>query len=187
MNSIFNDRRMEAAAQKRGALIGPRCVPHGSQDDDGFFITYTGKVCGADGCGVQLTSRNRAGTRLMCSLHARELDRLRQRERRPSSAAKRARVTTAEHYRDPCPHRQAVHRALTGFLNHPTTESVYAHTLAVMRDYELRARLLQVIPRRGDDPVPVPPEIPVEEPTFDDPSHRTTHLEFLSDCNTYGA
>jgi hypothetical protein len=70
-----------------------------------------------------------------------------------SRSARRTRVaTTPEALRDPCPHRQAVHRALTGFLNHPTEESIYAHAISAMRDYEIRARLLKLIPPIEDAP-----------------------------------
>lgn len=158
MNGIYNDRSLEAFAVKRtlklGAPIGPRLLPRVTCDDEGMFTIYTGKSCRADGCGLQLTSRNRYGTSTLCDEHGREAERAR--VRRPSTAARRA-ATSAENLRDPCPHRQAVHRALTGFLNHPMDERIYAHTIEVMHGFELRARLMQAIPRSADDPAPVPP------------------------------
>lgn len=143
MSSIYNDRRMEAQDIKRGAPEGPRLLPVVSYDDEGALTTYTGKVCRV--CACQLTSRNRYGTSTLCTEHGRELEKAR--VRRPSTAARRTRAaTTAEAFIDPCPHRQAVHRALTGWLNNPMDECVYAYTIEVMREFELRARLLRALP-----------------------------------------
>jgi hypothetical protein len=147
----LSDRSLEASAMKRGAPLGPRLLPVVSYDDGGMLTTYTGKMCGV--CGCQLTSRNRYGKRNFCMEHGRE--KMRERDLARITPARHA--TTAAALRDPCPHRQAVHRALTGFLNHPTEESIYAHFIGVMRDYELRARLMQAIPRSADDHRPSPP------------------------------
>lgn len=153
--STYNDRRMEASAVKRGAPLGPRMLPVISYDDDGMLTTYTGKLCRV--CACQLTSRNRYGDSTLCTEHGREAER--SRVRTPATTgAKQSRAATAQAHRDPCPHRLAVHRALSWFLERPMDEVVYTHALAAMRDYELRARLLNAIPRGADDSAPVPPQ-----------------------------
>lgn len=133
----------ETAAMKRGAPLGPRILPRITSDDDGVFTIYTGKHCGHEGCGLPLTSRNRSGDRLLCIDHARELDRLRQQGKTPRP---RKTPPPAADRSDRCPHRQAVHRALTAWLNHPAAPFAVWNLTQAMNAFELRARLLEVLP-----------------------------------------
>jgi len=158
MMSIFNDLRLEAQAvraeqsPKRGAPLGPRIAHNTATDEDGTYTIFTGKLCRV--CACQLTSRTRYGTSTLCTEHGREHDRLRSGARRRSQAGRTRSATTAEALRDPCPHRQAVRSAVTGFLNHPMDERTYAHTLGVMREFELRARLLFALPPSSTSDAP---------------------------------
>ena len=141
--SIYNDKHLEARALKRGAPEGPRMLPRVTCDDEGMFTIHTGKMCRV--CDCQLTSRNRFGASLLCNEHGRAEERAR--VRRPAGAARATRAATSkEPVGDQCPHRKAVHRALSGFLFHPFDECAYRHTIDVMHEYELRARLLNVLP-----------------------------------------
>ena len=145
--SIYNDNRLEALALKRGAPLGPRMLPRVTCDEEGLLTTYTDKLCRV--CDVQLTSRNRFGASLLCNEHGRAEERARVRSgaNRPAGAVRATRAATSkEPVGDQCPHRKAVHRALSGFLFHPFDECAYRHTIDVMHEYELRARLLNVLP-----------------------------------------
>ena len=89
------------------------------------------------------------GASLLCNEHGRAEERARVRSgaNRPAGVSKaRAAAATKEPVGDQCSHRKAVHRALSGFLFHPFDECAYRHTIDVMHDFELRARLLSVLP-----------------------------------------
>ena len=143
--NVYTDKHLEARALKRGAPEGPRILPRVTCDEEGHYTVYTGKLCRV--CDCQLTSRNRQGRSLLCIEHGKEEERAR--IRRPGGAARAQAKRTGQEtaaWVDPCPHRKAVHRALSGFLFHPFDECAYRHTIDVMHEYELRARLLNVLP-----------------------------------------
>ena len=145
--NVYTDKHLEARALKRGAPEGPRILPRVTCDDESMFTIHTGKFCRV--CECQLTSRNRFGASLLCNEHGRAEERARVRSgaNRPAGVTKaRAAAVTKEPVGDQCPHRKAVHRALSGFLFHPFDECAYRHTIDVMHAYELRARLLNAIP-----------------------------------------
>ena len=145
--NVYTDKHLEARALKRGAPEGPRILPRVTTDEEGTFTIYTGKMCRV--CYCQLTSRNRFGASLLCNEHGRAEERARVRSgaNRPAGAVRATRAATSkEPVGDQCPHRKAVHRALSGFLFHPFDECAYRHTIDVMHEYELRARLLNVLP-----------------------------------------
>lgn len=77
------------------------------------------------------------------------------------------------------PRSPAYDHAYTAFSNWMRTPDNKARLVAVygaMNAYELKYRIQRALPA-----------IPVEEVTFDNPEHRSTRLEFLADCATYGA
>jgi hypothetical protein len=49
---------------------GPKVPPLEAFDNFGRYLIYPGKFCKAEGCGVQLTDRNRSGGSLLCRTHA---------------------------------------------------------------------------------------------------------------------
>lgn len=177
--NIFNDRRLEAASKKRGAPPGPRILPRVAFDDEGHYTIWPGKACTAPGCGLQLTSRNRYGTSLLCLEHGREMERSRVRKpARPRAAPKAA---------DTCPHRANLRAIFAVWLKHPAEERFFRTLRQAMDAYELRERLMRAIQPSAQVSAQVSPlHIPVEEPTFTNPEHRTTRLEFLADADHYG-
>lgn len=54
---------------------GPRFPPVEMVDNDGAYLVFPTRFCKAEGCGVQLTSRNRSGQSLLCRPHGKRDDR----------------------------------------------------------------------------------------------------------------
>jgi hypothetical protein len=141
-------------------------------DEHGQYTIYPDKRCTVEGCGVMLTSRNRYLRSMHCTQHG-------------PSAQSVQRVP-------PLPLR--LHFAFCEWLNYPASAEAQETLRAAMADFELRSRLRRLIPKTA----PVAPAasssecdqrrtgIPVEDPAFTNPDHRTTRLEFLADCSTYG-
>lgn len=171
---------------------GDNHLPVVTFDEEGQLITYPGKNCIAEGCGVQLTSRNRYGHRRLCLDHGRETECLRDKARRDAQPAGASRNRPSGPF---TPLRQASSKAPPSLI--PATETRLIAALgtwlaapwerfagdmlnSALDDYELRRRLQVLIPRG----TPIP--IPVEDPIFTNPDHRTTRLEFLGDCSTHG-
>jgi hypothetical protein len=130
-----------------GAPPGPRIKPRCVTDDEGVYMIFTGRHC--EVCSLALTSRNRYGSALLCLEHGREKAQARKRTRTQGNG-RLPPVDSTGQVIERCPHRQAVHRALMGWLNHPTEERLTAHLHAAMADYELRSRLLRLIPPQAD-------------------------------------
>ena len=61
------------------APIGPRLPIQIVHDTEGTYKVFTGKHCQAEGCGLQLTSRNRYDLKLLCREHGRAKERERNR------------------------------------------------------------------------------------------------------------
>lgn len=157
---------------------GPYIPPVVLHDDEGRFTVFTGKFCPAPGCGLQLTSRNRYGLKLLCKGHGKEKDRERYVGRRSVPAAKKRKTYPAD------PEKQAVHAALGNWLAFPTEASAATRLRVAMVDYEVRHRLRAILPDVASPQAL--PTIPLEETSFTNPEHRTTRTEFLSDAKTYG-
>ena len=196
--SVQGDIRIEAAAaahaRKRGPPLGPRVKHRFIRDEDGTLVrVYPGLACAAPGCAVvELTSKNRHGTKTLCLQHGREEDRNRVRGPRAprSSSAKpgskpSSTSTTPAEMADP--KKERLLALFRSFLAHPTVESTREVLIEEMDRHELIARLRRVIPPAATV-APIGP-IPVEDPSDDltNPNHRSTRSEFLSDADQYGA
>jgi hypothetical protein len=101
------------------------------------------------------------------------------------------RVSFNKRKREANPERQAVHAALTHWLTYPMRESSNAQLRAALSDYEVNARLRDLLPvvvNTTETPTAIhgAPSLPIEEVTFTNPAHRSTRLEFLADCSTHG-
>ncbi len=142
-----------------GAPKGPRLPPQEHIDEEGVFIVFPGKSCTV--CAVALTSRNRHGTSRLCVPHGREKDAARHRlqGKPPSQRTTRLRTKTdptqttapdaTPEVRPLCypPLEQRRLQSLFhAFLNHPTLDDSSAILVSAMNEYELMARLRQVIP-----------------------------------------
>jgi hypothetical protein len=164
------------------------------RDDLGEYIVFSGKHCSADGCGVQLTSRNRFQRSLLCIEHGNALarekwkNRDRTRPARPSNKSESRSENTAKAPSIP-PLAKPFHDAMTAWLNNPSNTENARDLRSQMDLYEMNFLLRKRLP-------PLPPHtihapaglegLPIEEITFANPEHRTTHGEFLSDCQTLG-
>ena len=139
-----------------GAPKGPRLPIEQRTDAQGSFVVFTGKTCTV--CALALTSRNRHGTRRLCLTHGREMDVARHRPERirvPCLNRIRTMPTTLKPAREPAqdlrcdfqtPQYRQVQRLFTQFMNYPTTDGYSALLVSAMNEYELMARLRQVIP-----------------------------------------
>ena len=134
---------------------GPRLPPVALSDAGGSYHAFPGKSCSV--CTAPLTSRNRFGTALLCLPHGREKDAARVRFPRWISKQSKARAmtTTPKPAREPapdlrCDFQSPQYRSLqslfTQFMNYPTTDGSSALLVSAMNEYELMARLRQVIP-----------------------------------------
>jgi hypothetical protein len=153
-------------------------------DDLGEYIVFSGKFCRVRAVG--LTNRNRYTDRSLCLEHGREKERTRVRVRnRPvappfDNAAKAPSIP---------PLAKPFHDAMTAWLNNPSDSENTRVLKSALDLYEMNFLLRKRLP-------PLPPYtaaapaglqgLPIEEPTFDSPNHRTTHAEFMSDLQTYG-
>ena len=131
------------------ASKGPRLPPVAMSDADGSYQAFPGKSCSV--CSVSLTTRNRFGTALLCLLHGREKDAARIRSPRWVTTQRKARTmtTTSPVKRLPdfqTPQYRRVQSLFTSFMNYPTRDGSSAPLVAALNDYELMARLRQVIP-----------------------------------------
>jgi hypothetical protein len=175
---------------------GPRIRPRVTYDDDGEYTIYVGKSCGAEGCGVELTSRNRYYKYRFCREHGMENDR--QRIRNEACAGPKKPRAPREKKAKPLgetkasysvnPKMEKVHKALNVWLCWPDDEDARGRLHAELVDYELRHRLQDVLYGTSDFKPATFSLLPALAEDIDpvNPLHRTTHLEFLSDCDTYG-
>lgn len=183
--SHFTDARTERAAEARrraGAPPGPRLGHVIQCDQEGQLTIYTGKVCSV--CALPLTSRNRYGQKLLCIEHGREADSAR--VRRPKVSKPSMPRTGSSQTPTATTHLQALFRA---WLVHPADERLSRELQTAMDDHELKERLRRLLPPAETRTTKAPAAIqaiPVEEITFTNPNHRTTHGEFLADADHYG-
>lgn len=154
-----------------GNPLGPRIPPQVVTDETGSYTVFTGKHCRGANCGVLLTSRNRHGLRLLCVEHGRERDRNRG-KRFATVAEPFANVTD--------PRRLVMHQTFARWIADPTNREHNERLKAAMVDFELKYRFAY------HDLLKPLPQIPVEEPTFSQPHHRTTRLEYISACDALG-
>jgi hypothetical protein len=163
--------------------MGTALHPETRTDDLGEYIVFTGRYCRV--CAVQLTNRNRFSfKKLLCQEHGRERERARVRVRNRPAAA------PGEPAKAPSipPLAKPFHDSMVAWLNNPDAEN-RRELQAQMSTYELnfllRKRLPPLPPYTLDAPAGLQ-GLPLEEITFSNPEHRTTHGEFLSDCQTLG-
>jgi hypothetical protein len=150
-------------------------------DEDGQYLVFPGKHCMTEGCGVALTSRNRYEKVLMCREHGMEHERNRV---RPGPEGELPINRQAKKpLRKQTPEMQKLYAVFNPWARNPQPDH-YLRLIEAMKHYELVVRLKKAIPA----PVPLAglDGIPVEEPTFTNPEHRSTRLEFLADCSSYG-
>jgi hypothetical protein len=151
-----------------GAPLGPRVEPITVTDETGEYILFRGKHCSRADCGVALTSRNRHENKLLCRKH-------RPKRVGPSAGRprqKRKKLDISE--------EKKVQNVLSCWLCDPTDRNANEQLKAAMIDFELRYRFIFF-------DLPTPPQaIPLEEPHFTNPEHRTTRQEYLSACDAHG-
>ena len=170
-------------------------------DEQGPYTLFVGRRCCADGCGVALTSRNRYGTKLLCLQHGRDHERERARHRyatglRMTPKGALAGTTKATKTTSHAPGTLAiadpqwrkVYGPLNAWLIEPTSVEAAERLQAALIDHEMRYRLKALLPWVPSTRTDAPSigRIPCEEPSFTNPEHRTTRLEFLADADHYG-
>jgi hypothetical protein len=156
-------------------------------DRDGSYTVYVGKHCSHTGCGVQLTSRNREGHKLLCKAHARAMARERMAAKRNKGKPAKLGEPKAHEFFKLEPEKHAVHMAWVSWLMWPTEPGPTERLRAAMVDFELRYRLRLLLPDACPSTTPKPSiAIPAEEETFTNPEHRRTRNEFLSEAKAYG-
>ncbi len=157
----------------------PRVRPRVVFDHLGSYLVFPDRACAV--CAVGLTSRNRYGHKLLCAEHG--LQQSRQRIRKAKGSPSQTVPATKPWDAEPCPEKRNLRACFDRWLRMTTEPRIIDSLKAAMTNYELTARLRETIPA----PTPeVIPSIPVEDPTFTNPEHRTTRLEFLADCEHYG-
>jgi len=179
------------------AALATRLPAQVRHDAHGTYTVFTGLRCSGPGCGVALTSRNRAARNLLCIEHGRAKDRDRKRKGSATfpTIAKPSDPSPLNEYHVSNPQRQALHGALSEWMSRPTTPECITRLQSALTDYELRHRIQAALPYYtaplADRAAPTTapsgtPSLPVEEVTFSNPDHRTTRLEFLSACAAHG-
>lgn len=180
--SILADIRVVAAARRRGAPAGPIVRPRVVRDEEGTLYTiFPGKACAAPGCAVlELTSRNRYGSKTLCIEHGREEERNRMRGPRKSRSASVAPSSPSD------PRKERLQGLFRSWVAHPDIESIREVLIEEMDHHELMTRLRRVLTPSA---APAIQEIPVEDPgdALTNPDHRSTRSEFLADADYYGA
>jgi hypothetical protein len=99
-------------------------------DEQGTYTVYH-RQCNYNGCGIDLTSRNRHGEYLMCKPCYLISDR----------AKPRAKSRKLSGHHIPNPERQRVHNLLTAFLCHPTVKELKDSLLDALVTYEIKERM----------------------------------------------
>ncbi len=95
---------------------------------------------------------------------------------------------TARKYRSP--EHERAYAAFNSWMRRPDLADRYDDLRAAMNEHELKDRLRRLLPEvrpLAERRVAGLQGLPVEEVTFANPNHRSTRLEFLADCSTYGA
>jgi hypothetical protein len=116
-----------------------------TSDEHGELIIFNGKLCNT--CRVLLTSRNRYGHYLFCTEHGRDRDRDRNRKRGTSPKPRKPKAQTRTGEFSEHPQREALHQVLSLWINSPTEESRRRDLQSALVDYELRARLSDLLPQ----------------------------------------
>jgi hypothetical protein len=158
-----------------GAPVGPRVKPVTVTDGMGEYTVYRGKHCRHPDCGIELASRNRHENQLLCREH---------RPKRSRSAGRPREKKQASDFAEKTPQAISGHRKVQNILStwlcDPTDRIAGERLQSALVDYELIYRFTFT-----ELPSPLK-EIPLEEPHFTNPEHRTTRQEFLSACDAHG-
>lgn len=123
--------------------------PVAMTDDKGTYFVYVGKTCKIEGCGVDLTSRNRHNLALLCLTHGRHAEKIRsgrRNKRLPAPPTTPATTPTTTPRTGPPPTYRALtaHSLLDRFLCNPMQKELLDQLHASLVEMSLQAHFRNV-------------------------------------------